>query len=213
MHLDIPLSIIRDTIKKEQARGVNQCSKPRSGAPEKLTDEDKEKLLNLTIQNPHIQYEALRNAVDNRVTIRTIQNMFYQLNKRKWKQRKRPEISVLNAQKRLAWALRYDNYTPLQWMRILWTDECTVERGKGGQLIWTWHSLTEQLQEHDVREIRTGKSIKKMFWGGFKFDKRSPLVPLTSDGSSTGGGITATVIKALYMEQLPGLLVDGDIFM
>ncbi|KAE8550201.1 hypothetical protein EYB25_006422 [Talaromyces marneffei] len=139
--------------------------------------------------------------------------MFQQIHKRKWKQRKRPEILPLNAQKRLAWALRYEAYTPREWQRILWTDECTVERGKGGQLIWTWHSLTEQLREHDIREIRTGKSIKKMFWGGFKFDQRSPLVPLTSDGSSAGGGITATVIRQLYMEQLPELLDNGDIFM
>ncbi|KAE8548074.1 hypothetical protein EYB25_009867 [Talaromyces marneffei] len=212
VHPEIPISTIRNTIKKEQER-INQRSKARSGTPAKLTDEDKQKLIELTIQNPHIKYEELRNAVDNKVTIRTIQNMFQQIHKRKWKQRKRPEILPLNAQKRLAWALRYEAYTPREWQRILWTDECTVERGKGGQLIWTWHSLTERLREHDIREIRTGKSIKKMFWGGFKFDQRSPLVPLTSDGSSAGGGITATVIRQLYMEQLPELLDNGDIFM
>lgn len=212
MHPEIPISTIRDTIKREQER-TNQRSKPRSGAPEKLTDEDKQNLIDLTIQNPHIKYAELRNAVNNKVTIRTIQSMFQQIHKRKWKQRKRPEIQPLNAQKRLTWALKYEYYTPQEWRRILWSDECSVERGKGGQLIWTWHSLTEQLREHDVREIRTGKSIKKMFWGAFKFDKQSPLVPLTSDGSSAGGGITATVIKQLYMEQLPELLSNGDIFM
>ena len=52
-----------------------------------------------------------------------------------------------------------------------------------------------------------------MFWGGFKFDEQSPLVPLTTDSSSAGGGITATVIRQLYIEQLPGLLNEGDIFM
>ncbi|EED11522.1 transposable element tc3 transposase, putative [Talaromyces stipitatus ATCC 10500] len=199
-HPEIPISTIRNTIKKEQER-INQRSMPRTGPPEKLTDENKQKLIELTIQYPHIKYMELRNAIDNKVTIRTIQGMFQKIHKRKWKQRKRPEILPLNAQKRLAWALRYEAYTPREWQRILWSDECTVERGKGGQLIWTWHSLSEQLMEHD------------MFWGGFKFDERSPLVPLTPDGSSAGGGITATVIKQLYMEQLPGLLREGDIFM
>ncbi|EED15687.1 hypothetical protein TSTA_051250, partial [Talaromyces stipitatus ATCC 10500] len=140
------MTTIRNTIKKEQER-INQRSKTRSGAPAKLTEEDKQKLIDLTTQNPHIKYEELRNAVDNKVTIRTIQNMFQQIHKRKWKQ---------------PWALRYETYTPREWQRILWSDECTVERGKGGQLIWTWHSLSEQLQEHDIREIRTGMSIKKM---------------------------------------------------
>ncbi|KAL3707206.1 hypothetical protein TMatcc_005183 [Talaromyces marneffei ATCC 18224] len=85
VHPEIPISTIRNTIKKEQER-INQRSKARSGTPAKLTDEDKQKLIELTIQNPHIKYEELRNAVDNKVTIRTIQNMFQQIHKRKWKQ-------------------------------------------------------------------------------------------------------------------------------
>jgi hypothetical protein len=38
-------------------------------------------------------------------------------------------------------------------------------------------------------------------------------VPLTSDGLSASGDITAIVIKQLYTEQLPNLLGEGDIFM
>jgi len=38
------------------------------------------------------------------------------------------------------------------------------------------------------------------------------LVLLTSDGL-LAGGITAMVIKWLYMEQFPGLLNNGDIFL
>ncbi|KAL3705212.1 hypothetical protein TMatcc_008884 [Talaromyces marneffei ATCC 18224] len=98
------------------------------------------------------------------------------------------------------------------WQRVIWSDESTVERGKGGQLIWTWNDPSEQLVEHDVREIRTGKSIKKMFWAAFRYNMRTSLVPLTSDGSSRGG-ITATVIRQTYMNQLPELLENGDIFM
>ncbi|KAF3404949.1 hypothetical protein DPV78_001852 [Talaromyces pinophilus] len=71
IHPDIPISTIRDTIKKEQAH-LNQQSIPRSGPPEKLTEEDKQKLINLTIQHPHIKYEELWNAVNNKVTIHTI---------------------------------------------------------------------------------------------------------------------------------------------
>jgi transposase len=38
-------------------------------------------------------------------------------------------------------------------------------------------------------------------------------VLLTPDGSSAGGGITATVIRQLYIDQLLELLTEGDIFM
>jgi transposase len=37
-------------------------------------------------------------------------------------------------------------------------------------------------------------------------------VPLTSDGSFKGGGITVTIIKQVYIEQLPELLSNKDIF-
>jgi hypothetical protein len=95
MHPDIPISTIRDTIKYEQER-TNQRSKPHSGTLIKLIDEDKQKLIDLKIQNPYIRYIGLQNAIDNRVTIRTIQRMFQQIYKRKWKQYKRPEILPLN---------------------------------------------------------------------------------------------------------------------
>jgi hypothetical protein len=54
--------------------------------------------------------------------------------------------------------------------------------------------LTEQLTEHDVYEVLIGKGISKMFWAGFKFDQRSELVSLTSDGSSAGG----VLLQQLY---------------
>ena len=55
----------------EQER-INQRSKPRAGPPEKLMDEDKQNLIDLTIQNPYIRYIELQNVVNNRVTIRII---------------------------------------------------------------------------------------------------------------------------------------------
>ncbi|KAL3702691.1 hypothetical protein TMatcc_000003 [Talaromyces marneffei ATCC 18224] len=49
-----PISTIRNTIKKEQER-VNQRSLPRSGQPSKLSSEQKENLIQLTKENPHIK--------------------------------------------------------------------------------------------------------------------------------------------------------------
>jgi hypothetical protein len=48
VHSDIPISTICDTIKNEQDC-MNQRSKPRSGTLIKLTEEDKQKLIDLII--------------------------------------------------------------------------------------------------------------------------------------------------------------------
>jgi hypothetical protein len=55
---EISISTIRNTIKKEQER-INQQLKPRAGPLEKLIAEDKQKLIDLTIQNPYIKYWEL----------------------------------------------------------------------------------------------------------------------------------------------------------
>jgi hypothetical protein len=48
VYSEIPISTIRNIIKKEQER-INQQSKPRARPLEKLTAEDKQKLIDLTI--------------------------------------------------------------------------------------------------------------------------------------------------------------------
>ncbi|KAL3706446.1 hypothetical protein TMatcc_007457 [Talaromyces marneffei ATCC 18224] len=65
VHPEIPISTIRNTIKKEQER-VNQRSLPRSGQPSKLSSEQKENLIQLTKENPHIKYYELQESVDMR---------------------------------------------------------------------------------------------------------------------------------------------------
>lgn len=80
-------------------------------------------------------------------------------------------------------------------------------------MVYIWNSLTEQLIEYDVYEIRTGKSIKKMFWAAFRHDKYMELILLTSDRLSQGGGITVIVIREIYMNQLLELLWIRNIFM
>lgn len=211
-HPEISISTIRYTIKKEKER-LNQASKPRSGRPSILSLEEKEGLIEKARSEPHIKYIELQQSVDMRCSKSTIRSIFQKVHMRKWLQRKRPELKPEIAQRRLEWAHKYAHFTPEDWKRVLWSNECSVERGKGARLIWTWNNPQEQIAVGDVRTHRTGKGVKKMFWAGFSFDQRSPLVPLSSDPNSQSKGITATVIYALYQARLPELLKNGDIFM
>jgi hypothetical protein len=49
----------------------------------------------------------------------------------KWRATKRPIVDDEKAVKRLHWAERYDNKPLTFWRRWRWSDECSVERGKG----------------------------------------------------------------------------------
>lgn len=48
---------------------------------------------------------------------------------------------------------------------ILWSDECTVERGKGVEPIYTFTRPCDQVRLGDVKEVRgTGEGVSKMLW-------------------------------------------------
>lgn len=166
LHRDIPLSTIKSTVLLERKRNDNQ-SRQRSGAPRKLTEEQRDHIYDLSVHKPHIKIRHLLDEVDNVVKERSIRGLLNEMGWRKWKQLKHPEIHEIHAQKRLAWAHQYAHFSPQDWACVHWSDECTVERGSGSETIWTFHRPSEQLKERDVSTYWTGKAVKQMFWAAF----------------------------------------------
>ncbi|KAJ5493973.1 hypothetical protein N7463_010060 [Penicillium fimorum] len=64
----IPLSTIRYTVKKESERREG-VSKPRSGRPKKLTEADKDRLLNAIHGDPKITAEDMLTEVNHKCTV------------------------------------------------------------------------------------------------------------------------------------------------
>ena len=213
IHPEVSRSTIITTCRREALRNDN-VTQPRSGAPRRLTDEQRDYLYDFAVhQNPHSKMRDLLAEVDGAVKKRSVQKLMREMNRRKWQQRKRPEIKPENAVKRLQWARQYEHFSPEDWRRVKWSDECSVERGMGIRPVWTFLRPSEQLVEGDVKEIRCGKSVKKMFWAAFGQNIRTGLVPLDGDPESARGGVTARVIVELYRAYLPTILQPGDIFM
>lgn len=121
----IPLSTIRYTIKKEHERQEG-VSKARSGRPKKLSEAEKDRILESIHGNPRITQEDLLASVDHKVKIRSIQRLLNAENLRKWRCSWRPYLTEENAIKRLRWAYRYRHFTPEDWARVFWSDECML---------------------------------------------------------------------------------------
>ena len=163
IHREIPLGTIKYTIRKEAVRNNNQ-SMPRSGAPHKISEQERDQIYDLTNHEPHTKIRELQDEVSTPLTKRTIRRLLREMHKKKWLQRVRPEITENHANQRLAWANQYAHYTLEDWKRVKWSDECSIERGKGIRPIWTFRKPSEQLYMHDIKAKRTGKSVSKMFW-------------------------------------------------
>ncbi|KAH6879841.1 hypothetical protein B0T10DRAFT_372595, partial [Thelonectria olida] len=69
---DIPLSTIKTTCRREAKRGSENQSLPRSGAPRKLSEEQRDQIYDTVTSNPHITQRDLLESVDNAVKVRSL---------------------------------------------------------------------------------------------------------------------------------------------
>ncbi|KAJ5104253.1 hypothetical protein N7532_004782 [Penicillium argentinense] len=207
----IPISTIRYSIIKERERHEG-VSKPRSGRPKKLSEAEKDRLLNAIHGDPKIQYEDLLAEVDYKVKKRSIQRLLNAENMRKWRCLWRPYLTDEHAAKRLAWAYRYRYFTSEDWARVFWSDECTVERGIGIRREWSFIRPKNQPQEGQVQGLPyKGKQVKQMFWAAFSgAERRTGLIPLFGDPNSERQGVNRFVIEELYRRILPILMQNED---
>jgi transposase len=211
----IPIGTIKTTVARAEKRGPTQAALPRSGTPKKLDETDRLRILEAISENPRIKYDALLALVNFKCGRATIWRLLQGENKRKWLQLQRPELTDQQARQRLAWAHRVQDYDSEKWKKIFWSDETTIERGKGGRREWTFTPRNRQIAERDVQQVPCHKSVKQMFWAAFSgTGRRSGLIPLFGDPNSPNGGVNRFVILELYQRVLPTLLsgVEGAVF-
>jgi len=123
-------------------------------------------------------------------------------------------LSEEDARQRMIWARKYQYFTYLQWRRVRWSDECSIELGKGQKPSYVFSSAgKERLRPELVQEKPCGKQKCQMFWAAFGYGIRTPLVPMEGDSDSRRGGVTAKVYKDILDEYLPPILGIGAIFM
>ncbi|KAJ5900309.1 uncharacterized protein N7473_004379 [Penicillium subrubescens] len=121
-------------------------------------------------------------------------------------------LTPRHATARLEWARTYSGYTPEDWDRVFWSDECTVERGIGERREYTFTPRSKQIEKRDVRGLPTpGKQVKQMFWAAFSWStRRTGLIPLFGDPTRGRGGVNRFVIRDLYTRVLPTLMLHRD---
>ncbi|KAJ5148853.1 hypothetical protein N7448_000431 [Penicillium atrosanguineum] len=193
---DIPLSTIHYTLRQDLKR-LKGVSLPRSGAPRKLTAEDRDRVYDAIQNRPDITREDLLAEVNYKVKAMSIWRLTHNMGLRKWRKMNRPYLTPIHATKRLTWALTYRHFTPEDWKRE-----------------WTFIPPKNQLQERESgiqMTLSKGKQTKQMFWAYFSgAPRKTGLIPLFGDPTADRKGITKEVIHNLYRGILPTLLTNED---
>lgn len=128
--LETPKSTI-DYIINQASTRPNSEFKPRIGRPPKLSNRDKRHIIRVTRIDPRITYARLKLEFRLDCSTDTIYRVLKEYGLINWLAKKRPLLSPEVATKRLAWCLERRHWRYEDWLKIIWSDECSVERGSG----------------------------------------------------------------------------------
>jgi hypothetical protein len=100
---------------------------------------------------------------------------------------------------------------------VMWSDECSVERGRGKVQEWVFRTPAQKWQKDYVQTYKASKDIKIMVWGSFWDYGRSDLYILDRDFESKKHGYSANSYLVVLNDQVKPYYDDhedpGYIFM
>jgi hypothetical protein len=201
--LRIPKSTIQDTIIKAPSRPHGK-SKPRSGRPIIYTDREARRIIRYVRENPRINYLQLRESLGTRISKKTIYRVLKSYGITNWRAKRRPELTEEHAKARLEWAKDHINWTEEDWSKIIWSDECSVEKGAGNRPSWVFRSVGEKWDKDMIDTYSKGKALSQMIWGAFSgAHGRSEIYVLERDFESKKHGYSARSYLDCLEEMMP----------
>ena len=209
---DHPTSTVVSTLAREKSR-INGNSQPRIGRPSTWTERDERQLVRYVRKFPKFTYNLIRIETNLTFSNSTIRRILEPYEITRWRARRRPELSEIHARLRLKWCLEHSDWTIEQWREFIWSDECSIERGRGKLQEWCFGTHMDKWKRTHIQTYTTGKGLSIMVWAAFWGSGRSDLYVLDRDFSSKKHGYSAQSYIAVLDDQLPKCWVPGRTFM
>ena len=105
----------------------------RSGRPSKLSRRDRRALLRYVCKNLKLSYEQVLADTGLPISKKTAYRILREEGIKKWIAKQRPLLTEESAKIRLKWCLARKDWTWEQWKTYIFSDEASIERGKGGK--------------------------------------------------------------------------------
>jgi len=154
-------STITSTLELDLQRDEGE-SKPRSGRPKLYTDRDERKILRQVRLYPKCTYEDVRRACVVTLCDTTLKTILKKHGISNWRAKQRPELTEEVAAKRLAWCLVRKNWGVDEWVKYMWSDECSAERGSGKKRTWVFRTPPQKWNKEMIDTYKKGKDISVM---------------------------------------------------
>jgi len=119
----------------------------------------------------------LHDITNSAVLTSTIRRRLREDQIQKWRAVKRALLTEEQAAKRLKWVREHSNCTQKFWERVLWSDECAVQKDSDGQILWVFRhqNQREKYAPKNIRGREKGGRLFQMIWGCFVGTKLGPI--------------------------------------
>jgi hypothetical protein len=154
--------------------------------------------------HPKSTYTEVKAACHVTISTTTIKKILKCHGITNWKCKRRPLLTLEHAQKRLAWCLKRRHWNDEEWGMVAWSDECSVERGRGKRDEWCFRTPLQKWEPRMVQTYGTNKNMKTMVWAMFWDNGRSNLYIMDRDFESQKHGYSAnSYLEVLEAEVRP----------
>jgi hypothetical protein len=177
---------------------------PKSGRPKVYTHRDYRKLLWYVRLYPKDRYEQVRTATGCAFKNDTVRKHLALYGIANWHTKYRPHLTKAYTAARLAWYLRYRYMIYEEWGLFIWSDECSVERGRGKNQEWCFCIPDQKWEREMIQTYNAYKNMSIMVWGCFWDHGRSDLYVMDRDFESKKYGYSArSYLQVLDVQVAP----------
>ena len=181
-------------------------SSPRVGRPKSLTERDVRHIAKHITTNRDTRRQALgdiTNVLNLSVCPKTLRKTITEdIGLAHRIERKKPWLSPQQKTDRLKFALEHIHWTEEDWLRVVWTDEMSMQTDENQGRKWVWRYPEEEYIEDCCRATVISGFEKVKLWAAMRYGKLSKLVVL--EEKEGGGKMNA----AEYCD----VILDGEMF-
>ena len=185
----------------------------RSGRPKKLSLRDERHIIRVVRLDPKITYKNLLAKTGVDVSTKIVYRLLKEEGITNWLCKKRPLLTPKVAGKRYAWALAHEHWSFEEWTKIIWSDECSVERGTGRRREWCFRTPSQKWDKNMIQPYKKGHDFSIMVWACFWGLERSNLYALERDFEAKKHGYSARSYIHVLDDNLLGIYQPGLTFM
>jgi transposase len=179
------VSTIKRTLRYAQERGYHEDA-PRSGRPPKIDPRtirhigrDLDGNRRQTLQDIT---STVNQLIPSPVVPRTVQrHLHHNLHMNSRVAAKKPFLTQKHRLARKEWAAEKRGWGMVDWTRIIWTDECSVEIGKSSRCIRVWRRAGERFKESCLAPTFKSGRQSLMVWSCIAYGRLGPLVLIPKD--------------------------------